>query len=270
VGKPKDKPTVENMVHVSYLRIYASLRNETFYSLMELNQRILILLNKHNRTPFQKRPYSRFDRFVQDELPLLSALPADTFVIKHTALAKVQKNYHVILGEDYHQYSVPYQHIGKKVKLVYDSDVVEVFMGLQRIAIHTRNYKKYDYTTLAEHMPEPHQSYLEAKGWDADYFLNKAKATGANAVEITRRILESRSFMQQSYNACLGLIRLMEHYGEERFENASKRAVPASRVNYGTISNILKKGLDKQPDDPLTEPTDLFTHENIRGPQAFK
>jgi transposase len=270
VGKPKDKPTVENMVHISYLRIYASIRNDTFYSLAELNQRILIFLNKHNRTPFQKRPYSRTDRFVQDELPLLNALPADPFVIKHTAMAKVQKNYHVILGEDYHQYSVPYQHIGKKVKLVYDSDNVEVFMGLQRIAVHTRNYRKHDYTTLKEHMPEQHQNYLEAKGWDADYFLNKAKAIGENAVEITRRILESRSFIEQAYRACLGLIRLTEQYGAERFENACKRAVPASRVNYGMISNILKKGLDKQPDDPLSEPQDLFNHENIRGPQAFE
>ncbi len=40
-----------------------------------------------------------------------------------------------------------------------------IVIGITRIAIHTRNYKKHDYTTLAEHMPEPHQSYLEAKGW---------------------------------------------------------------------------------------------------------
>ena len=269
VARPKDKPTVENMVHVSYLRVYAPLRNETFYSLAELNQRIWIYLNKHNRTSLQKRTYSRYDRFQQDELPLLKALPTDPFVIKHTAMAKVQKNYHVILGEDYHQYSVPYQHIGKKVKLVYDSDVVEVYLGLQRIALHTRSYKKYGYTTLPEHMPEKHQKYHETKGWDADYFLAKAKATGASAVEITQRILESKTFIEQAYSACLGLIRLSEQYGEERFENACKRAVPASRVNYGMIANILKKGLDRQADDTLTLFPDIPDHENIRGPQAY-
>ena len=37
VRKPKDKPSVEKEVHISYLRIFAPLRNETFYSLIELN-----------------------------------------------------------------------------------------------------------------------------------------------------------------------------------------------------------------------------------------
>jgi len=269
VAKPKDKPTVENMVHVSYLRIYAPLRNETFYSLQELNQRILICLDKHNRTPLQKRPYSRYDRFIQDELPLLKALPSDTFIIKHTTMAKVQKNYHVILGEDYHMYSVPFQYIARKVKLVYDSAVVEVYLGLQRIAIHTRSYQKHGYTTLKEHMPERHQYHHEAQGWDGDYFLGKAKETGPNAVEITRRILESRSFAEQAYRACIGLGRLTDQYGKERFENACKRAVPASRVNYKMICNILEKGLDKQYNDDLFQPENIRDHENIRGPQAY-
>lgn len=269
VAKPKDKPTVENMVHVAYLRIYASLRNETFYSLKELNQRIWICLNKHNRTPLQKRPYSRYDRFMQDELSLLKALPSNPFVLKHTTMSKVQKNYHVILGEDYHLYSVPYQYIGKSVKLVYDNDVVEVYLGFQRIVIHIRDYRKHGYTTLAEHMPSNHKFYHEVKGWDADYFLRKAKETGPNAVEITRRILESRDFIEQAYRACLGLLRLTEQYGADRFENACKRAAPASRVNYTMINNILEKGLDKQPDDSLTLFTDIPDHENIRGPQAY-
>ena len=270
VAKPKDKPTVENMVHVSYLRIYAPLRNETFYSLNELNQRILICLNKHNCTSLQKHSYSRYDRFIQDERPLLKALPFDTFVIKHTAIAKVQKNYHALLGEDYHFYSVPFQFIGKKIKIVYDCDVVEVYLGLQRIAIHTRSYRKHGYTTLKEHMPENHKYHLEAQGWDGDYFLGKAKETGPNALEITRRILDSRAFVEQSYKACLGLLNLTMQYGKERFENACKRAVPASRVNYKMICNILEKGLDKQSDDDLFQPANNLDHENIRGPQAYQ
>jgi len=35
VSKPKDKPSVENTVNIAYLRVYAPLRNETFYSLGE-------------------------------------------------------------------------------------------------------------------------------------------------------------------------------------------------------------------------------------------
>lgn len=269
VAKPKDKPTVENMVHITYLRIHAPLRDETFLSLKELNQKILVCLDTHNRTPFQKRSYSRHERFMQDELPLLKSLPPEPFVLKHTAMAKVQRNYHVTLGEDYHHYSVPFQNIGKQVKLVYDSDQVEVYLGLQRIAIHIRSFKKHGYTTLKEHMPDRHQYHQEVNGWDSDYYLRKAKETGPNAFEVTRRILESRDFVEQAYRSCVGLLRLTGQYGKERFENACKRAIPVSRVNYTMIANILAKGLDKQSDDDIFQSTNLPDHENIRGPQAY-
>jgi transposase len=269
VGKPKDKPTVENTVHLSYMRVYAPLRNEVFNSLKELNEGILKALDKHHRTFFQKRTYSRLERFTQDEKPLLKPLPAEPFILKHTAIAKVQKNYHVILGEDWHQYSVPYQLIGKQVKIIYDSDEVEIYLGLQRIAAHKRDYRKHGYTTLAEHMPEKHKKYQETKGWDAEYFLRKGKELGECSFEIMGRILESRTFTEQAYNACLGLLRLSDRYGKDRLENACKRAIVAPRVNYRLIENILANNLDKQTEDQMALFTTIPDHENVRGPQAY-
>lgn len=269
VSKPKDKPSVENTVHLAYIRMYAPLRNETFYSLYELNQGILATLATHHSTLFQKRSYSRLSRFVQEEQPLLKALPPEPFMIKHTALAKVQKNYHVILGEDWHQYSVPYQFIGKQVKIIYGNDEVEIYLGLQRIAVHQRDYRKHGYTTLAEHMPEKHKKYLETKGWNPDYFLQKAKEMGESSLEIMSRILQSKTFTEQAYNACLGLLRLCERYGQDRFENACKRAIHAPRVSYRLIHNILSNNLDKQSESQMTLFTDIPDHENLRGPQAY-
>jgi transposase len=272
VSKPKDKPSVENTVHLAYMRVYAPLRNEVFYSLKELNQGILARLDVHHHTSFQKRSYSRLDRFIQEEQSLLKSLPSEPFLLKHTAKAKVQKNYHVILGEDWHQYSVPYQHIGKQVKIIYDMDEVEIYLGLQRIAVHQRDYRKHRYTTLSEHMPEKHQKYQEIKGWDADYFLRKAQELGESSLAIMNHILQSRTFTEQAYNACLGLLRLCERYGKNRFENACKRAVDAPRINYRLIDNILANNLDKQTEDE--EQMNLFTtipdHENLRGPQAYQ
>lgn len=272
VSKPKDKPSVENTVHLAYMRIYAPLRNEAFYSLKELNQGILARLDVHHHALFQKRSYSRLDRFVQEEQSLLKSLPAEPFLLKHTSMAKVQKNYHVILGEDWHQYSVPYLHIGKQVKIIYDMDEVEIYLGLQRIAVHQRDYRKHRYTTLAEHMPEKHQKYQEIKGWDADYFLRKAQELGESSLAIMNHILQSRTFTEQAYNACLGLLRLCERYGKDRFENACKRAIEAPRINYRLIDNILANNLDKQTKDE--EQMNLFTtipdHENLRGPQAYQ
>ena len=262
--KPKDKPTVENSVYQAYLRIYAKLRDEEFHSLYELNKRILELLPTHNQALFQKLPGSREQRFIHDEKPLLKPLPQEPFTIKHTTMAKVQMNYHVILGEDKHMYSVPHQYIGKATSIVYDQENVEVFIGLQRIASHKRDYRQHAYTTLAIHMPEKHLKYNETLGWDAGYFLSLAAKIGENSVAVFKKILASKEFIEQTYKACLGLKRLSEIYGTHRFEAACKRVENASRVTYGMIKNILEKNLDKQVEPQLN----LFpipNHENIRG-----
>jgi transposase len=267
--KPKDKPTVENSVYQSYLRIYAKLRDEEFHSLYELNERILELLPTHNQALFQKLPGSREQRFIQDEKPLLKPLPQEPFTIKHTTMAKVQMNYHVILGEDKHLYSVPYQSIGKATTIVYDQEDVEVFIGLQRIASHKRDYRQHAYTTLAIHMPEKHLKYNETRGWDADYFLSLAAKIGESSVAVFKKILASKEFIEQTYKACLGMKRLSEIYGTLRFEAACKRVENAGRVTYGMIKNILEKNLDKQTESQLN----LFpipNHENIRGPGHYR
>ena len=109
---------------------------------MRLNARILDLLVVFNQTRFQKLPGSRYERFVADEKPLLKSLPQEPFTIKHSTMGKVQMNYHVILGEDKHFYSVPFRYIGKATKIVYDQEHVEIYIGFQRIAIHKRDYPK--------------------------------------------------------------------------------------------------------------------------------
>jgi hypothetical protein len=200
---------------------------------------------------------------------LLSTLPEQPFIIKHTATAKVQKNYHVILGEDWHQYSVPYHYIGKKVKIIYDTDEVEIYLGMSRIASHKRDYRKHGYSTLAEHMPEKHRRYQEAKGWDADYFLGKAKEIGAYSYQVIDRILESRTFTEQAYLACRGLMRLSDHYGPDRFENACRRATQAPRVSYRLIDNILTNNLDQICTDQVTLFTPIKDHENLRGSEVY-
>jgi hypothetical protein len=178
-------------------------------------------------------------------------------------------NYHVFLGEDRHFYSVPYQYIGQDTKIIYDENTVEIFIGFERIAIHKRDYRTGGYTTLQEHMPEHHLKYKESLGWDAEYFLSLATNIGECSVEVFRKVLSSREFIEQTYLSCKGLKRLSERYGPQRFEAACQRALKGSRVTYGMIKNILEKNLDKQVDPK----EDLFTipsHENIRGAQSYQ
>lgn len=268
VRKPKDKPSVEKEVHISYLRIFAPLRNEVFHSLAELNYRIWECLEVHNTTPMQRYELSRKERFEQDEKHVLKHLPLSGFIVKYEVSAKVQRNYHVILGQDMHQYSVPYIHVGETVKITYDSSEVEIFLNLRRIALHRRDCRRNGYTTIDEHMPESHLRYLETKGWDADYFIAQATIIGANTKVIFERILSRNKFPAQTYNACLGLLALNKKYGPQRFEAACLRALPASFITYGFIKNILENNQDKLIDQ--LPPVDYIPkHNNLRGKELY-
>jgi transposase len=268
VRKPKDKPSVEKEVHISYLRIFAPLRNEIFCSLSELNYRIHECLAVHNTTPMQRYGLSREERFEQNEKPLLKPLPLLEFIVRQEVKAKVQRNYHVILGEDMHQYSVPYIHVGETVKIVYDYTEVEIFLNMRRIALHLRSPRRNGYSTKEEHMPESYLRYKQTKGWDADYFISQASVIGANSIVIFKRILASKRFPEQTYNACLGLLSLSKKYGTQRFEAACTRALPASVITYGFIKNILENNLDQVAGQ--TSVTDYIpTHENIRGKTTY-
>lgn len=269
VRKPKDKALVENEVKLTYQRIFAPLRNQEFFSLEQLNEAILKQLVIHHRRAYQRKDYSRQDCFNAEEQSLLKSLPEDYYELIHSVSAKVQKNYHITLGENWHHYSVPFSYIGKTVQVNYNTDTVEIYFQYQRIALHKRSYKKHGYTTVKEHMPEGHKRYFEQKGWDGVYFLGEAQKIGGNTYQYFELVLQGKHFTEQTYNACLGLLRLGKTYSPLRLEAACKRALTGRTYTYRTIDNILKNNLDFEQ---LPSQTDLFSipqHDNLRGPEAY-
>ncbi len=269
VRKPRDKATVESHVNAIYNRVYAPLRNQEYYSIEQMNHLLWEGLEQFNARNFQRQDYSRRDRFVLHEKALLRPLPLDPFVPKNKITAKVQRNYHITLGEDRHHYSVPFRYISSQVQVIYDTDNVEIYAGNVRIACHKRNYTKNGYSTIADHMPSSHRHYLHTKGWDGEYFIDKASQIGESTLQSIRKILDQQIFVEQTYNTCLGVLRLGEKYGNDRLEAACLRANTASKVTYTILKNILEKNLDKVPFQ-----TDIFLnipdHDNIRGEDSYK
>ena len=53
---PMDKPNVEGNVRLVYMRVFAKLRNETFYSIYDLNAAAAEKMRKHNQKRMQNFP----------------------------------------------------------------------------------------------------------------------------------------------------------------------------------------------------------------------
>ena len=188
VRTPKDKPNAEGTVGNISTWITAALRNEQFFSLIELNRAIREKLEQFNRRLFQKKEGSRLDLFLEDEKPLLSSLPATRFELSDWKTATVQFNYHISV--DGMLYSVPYEYIKKKVDVKVTDTTIEIFYNHNRIASHRRlKGRPRQYSTITEHMPEDHQKYLE---WNGDRFRKWAERIGINTYTVVNAILTSK------------------------------------------------------------------------------
>ncbi|WP_235299787.1 IS21 family transposase [Portibacter marinus] len=267
--KPKDKASVENAVRIAYQRIYAPLRNEIFHSIEELNRGIKDQLEIHNQLPFQKKEGSRKERFEQYEKPLMDNLPNELFEIKKSTKAKVQRNYHVFLGEEKNYYSVPHQFVGKQAIVLYNRTMVEVYIDRKRVALHNRldHRNSHAYQTSDKHLPRNHEQWKASQGYDGAYFIAQAAQIGEATQWLIQQILIGKIYEAQAYKSCAGIIHLSKRYSSLRVENAAKRCQKAGKGNYPMMKNILEKNLDQEHEALILKIPD---HTNIRGPEAYQ
>jgi transposase len=263
---PQDKALVENAVKIVYSRVFAPLRDQNYYSLNDLNQAIIKKVKEHNNRYFQRINISRRQLFKEIEQSVLKPLPSDKYELRSFQSLKVQFNYHVYLSCDKHYYSVPYQHRGKKVKIIYTDSYVEIYHNNIRIAFHKRDISRNKYTTIPEHMPPNHRFYHD---WSPDKMIEWADKKGSFVRELVEKVLEKRTHPEQSYKVCLGVINLSKKYGEGRVDRACKRALDFHYYSYKAVKNILEKGLDKIEELQLVHQK-LPEHQNIRGSEYYR
>jgi hypothetical protein len=233
-----------------------------FYSLAELNQAILPLLEKHNDSIMKSYDASRNQLFNDIEASELKPLPLTPFEIKGSKVAKVAFNYHVYLGEDKHHYSVPHRYVGQMAKLRYNHSIVEVFVDHVRVATHQRSRHKGRYTTNPEHMPAQHKWMHD---WNPERFKSWADSMGTNVRLVIDQILSRAKHEEQGFKTCMGILNIPDNkYSKQDVDQACQRALSYGQYSYKAIKNILKNNLHTQPLEQ-----DLFEvlpdHENVRG-----
>jgi transposase len=264
--KPRDKSLVEGAVKILYTRIYSVIQKKIYYDLKTLNKDIWKALEIHNNTKFSGRSYSRYMLFKEVELTELSPLPLHRYEFKQQSFATVMQNGHVCLGRDKHYYSVPYQYIRKKVKLLYTTRQVEIYYKYNRIAVHKRVKSSYHYSTTKEHLASTHKFLTE---WTPERFIKWASSIDKHVEILISHILQKKQHPEQAYKSCMGVLSLEKKVGKQRLINACKRALDYNIYNYKIVQSILEKGLDKMPEEPLNN-KQLPKHQNIRGKEYYQ
>jgi transposase len=266
---PKDKAAVEMSVLVCQRWILARLRNRRFFSLTELNIAIAELLVNLNQRAFKKLPGSRASAFEAIDRPALKPLPPTRYEYAEWIKAKPGIDYHI--EADYHYYSAPHALVGQRLLVRMTAKSIECFFKGQRVAAHVRSYLPRKHTTLPEHMPESHRKHLE---WTPARLLNWGEKIGTGTRAVVQWQLENRPHPEQGYRACLGLLKLVKIYGEDRLEAACRRALSIGSPTRKRIIAILKANLDQHPDlfpaADTAAPTASLSHSNVRGAEYFR
>ena len=265
VRKPKDKPSVEKSVDVVAMWILAALRNQSFFSISELNGAIREKLAEFNDKPFQKKPGSRSVAF-EEERQFLRPLPRHPYELASWRSAVVQYNYCVAVERNF--YSVPYEFIKKTVEVRITKNVVEVFFKGNRICSHPRLRKDAgEYRIAPEHMPESHRLYLD---WDDEQFISWAHDCGPNIAVIVERWFEAASLKPQVYRTCSSLFRLADKYSSMRLDAACERALLYTHMpSLKSIQSILRSGFDRLETSKREEDNDALKYGFTRGADYY-
>jgi transposase len=259
--RPRDKAKAEVGVLIAQRWILAVLRQRTFYSLTELNAAIRECLERLNTRPMRRLGKSRRDLFETIDRPNALPLPPKAYEYAEWLKATVNIDYHIEL--DHHYYSISFQLLRERLDVRLTATTVEAFHKGERVAAHVRSYVKGAHTTLREHMPPEHQQYAE---WSPSRFIQWAGKIGVATAQLVEKIMAARTYPEQGYRACMGIIHLGQHYEPERVEAAAKRAIKYNTCSFKSVSAILAAGLDRQTDAGETpRQLTLPEHGNIRG-----
>ena len=224
----------------------------------------------HNQRRMQRLPFTREERFISIDKPALKPLRAERFEIKYRCELLVNQNSFIYMGRTKNYYSVPYQFIGQKVKVIYTRTLVNIYSQQgKRVATHLRSYIVGEYVRNDAHLPSYYNDYVQLS--PAKYIW-RAERISAQFAAVIRGVFEQNTAVppETFYKSCDGLFNLQKTTEPQLFDRACRAALERNRCNYGFIRNLIESkcaGLPAEDEEPTLFPAD---HDNIRGREYFQ
>jgi len=157
---PKDKAIVEGLVKILMRYVRFRYRRHCFTSLAEINRALGECIERINDRRHTRFVVSRRERFETVERCALKPLPLvdDSGEWKE---AKLHADCYLYVDGDY--YSAPHIHRHKKLRVKLTENQVEIFLQLERLALHPRcRSKNGRRIKIDAHFPPASQAYYEA------------------------------------------------------------------------------------------------------------
>jgi transposase len=160
-GHPKDKAIAEGLVKILMRYVRFRYRGTRFTSLTQINQALSECVERINARRHTRFGVSRRERFEMVEKATLKPLPMGDLEYGDWKDATLHPDCYVYIEGDY--YSAPHIHRHKKLRIKITENQVEIFLHLERLAIHPRSrHKNGKRIFIDAHFPPASQAYYEA------------------------------------------------------------------------------------------------------------
>ncbi len=159
-GFQKDRALIEDAEKIVMRSFQFIYRRHTFTSIAEINYALAHVIDRLNRKPRPQKKTSRLECWASQERHALKTMPTVAFEAVEWNLARVHPDSTVSLESAY--YSVPHVHRGKEVRVKRTPTNVEIFVGLDRVAIHKRDFaRRSTRYIIPGHFPDNVTAYRE-------------------------------------------------------------------------------------------------------------
>jgi len=195
--------------------------------------------------------------FAEVEQSTLLALPAGRFGFFHEAPRSVHRDGHVEVDKAY--YSVPPEHVGRRVWVRWDGRLVRVFTRrMEQIAVHAQ-HEPGQFSTHSEHI---HSRKIASVERGAEYLLRRASLIGPNVKRWAAAMLQTRGIA--GLRVLVGLVALGKRHRYEQIDEACEIALTHEAFRLRTIRELIKRSASKQ-----TAFEYLSEHEIIRDLASY-
>jgi transposase len=158
---PRDKAIAEGLVKILMRYVRFRYRRRRFTSLAEINRALTECIERINDRRHSRFGVSRRERFETLEKAALKPLPIGEVEYGEWKDATLHPDCYVYVEGDY--YSAPHIYRHKKLRVKLTDNQVEIFLGLERLAIHSRSrYRNGRRSKIDAHFPPASQAYYEA------------------------------------------------------------------------------------------------------------
>ena len=258
-GEPTHKAVIENLLGVFWRWVRPRFKRRTFFSKAEVNRFLFEMCDEFNNRIQKKYGSSRRERFNAAEKEKLKPLPTESYEIAEWQKAKLHPDCHVQVKWNF--YSAPYTLRPKELDVRVSPSFIEVFHGLERVALHVRwpENQKGRYRTENSHLPPAHQAMQE---YTPQKVLEDAGKIGPQTLALVERIITKSRHPLLFLRRCQGIVRLKSRVGAENLERASG-TINALEIKFPRLTEL--EGIAKAPPPTVPKPICRGANPYLRG-----